>query len=85
MVQPLQNAFEAIGERHLEVAATLRAGLLAAFWSVAVPLARPGFLFGAILSLPYPCGSDSGVTGPESDTPMSDSAPLSSAGVTADG
>ena len=48
VVQPIQNAFEAIGERPLEVAATLRASPRDAFWSVAVPLATPGFLAGAI-------------------------------------
>jgi molybdate transport system permease protein len=41
VVQPLQNAFEAIGERPLEAAATLRASPLDAFFSVAVPLAGP--------------------------------------------
>jgi molybdate transport system permease protein len=56
MVQPLQNAFEAIGERPLEVAATLRASPWDAFWSVAVPLARPGFLSGAILSFAHTVG-----------------------------
>lgn len=56
MVQPLQNAFEAIGERPLEVAATLRASPWATFWSVAVPLARPGFLSGAILSFSHTLG-----------------------------
>ena len=56
MVQPLQNAFEAISERPLEVAATLRASPWATFWSVAVPLARPGFLSGAILSFSHTLG-----------------------------
>ena len=56
MVQPLQNAFEAIGERPLEVAATLRANPWDAFWSVAVPLARPGFLSGAILGFAHTVG-----------------------------
>jgi molybdate transport system permease protein len=56
VVQPLQNAFEAIGERPLEVAATLRAGPWDSFWSVAVPLARPGFLSGAILGFAHTVG-----------------------------
>ena len=56
MVQPLQNAFEALGERPLEVAATLRASPLDAFFSVALPLAGPGFLTGAILSFAHTVG-----------------------------
>lgn len=56
VVQPLQNAFEAIGERPLEVAATLRASPWDTFWSVAVPLARPGFLTGAILGFAHTVG-----------------------------
>ena len=54
VVQPIQNAFEAIGDRPLEVAATLRASPWDAFWSVAVPLAKPGFLSGAILGFAIP-------------------------------
>lgn len=56
MVQPLRNAFEAIGDRPLEVAATLRASPWDAFWRVAVPLARPGFLSGTILSFAHTIG-----------------------------
>jgi molybdate transport system permease protein len=56
VVQPLQNAFEAIGPRPLEVAATLRAGPWDTFWSVAVPLARPGFLSGAVLGFAHTVG-----------------------------
>ena len=56
VVQPLQNAFEAIGERPLEVAATLRAGPWDTFWSVVVPLARPGFVTGAILGFAHTVG-----------------------------
>ncbi len=56
MVQPLQNAFENIGERPLEVAATLRASPLDAFFSVAVPLARPGFLTASILTFAHTVG-----------------------------
>lgn len=56
VVQPIQNAFEAIGERPLEVASTLRASPWDTFWSVAVPLARPGFLSGAILGFAHTVG-----------------------------
>jgi molybdate transport system permease protein len=56
VVQPVQNAFEAIGERPLEVAATLRASPWDTFWSVVVPLARPGFLSGAILGFAHTVG-----------------------------
>lgn len=56
VVQPLQNAFEAIGERPLEAAATLRAGPWDRFWSVALPLARPGFLSAAVLGFAHTVG-----------------------------
>jgi molybdate transport system permease protein len=56
VVQPLQNAFEAIGERPLEVAATLGAKPLDAFFSVAMPLAKPGFLTAAILGFAHTVG-----------------------------
>lgn len=56
MVQPLQTAFEAIGERPLEVAATLRASPLDAFFTVAVPLALPGFLTASILTFAHTVG-----------------------------
>ncbi|KFI05387.1 molybdate ABC transporter permease subunit [Massilia sp. BSC265] len=56
VIQPLQNAFEAIGERPLEVAATLRAGPWDSFWSVVVPLARPGFLSAAVLGFAHTIG-----------------------------
>lgn len=56
VIQPLQNAFEAIGERPLEAAATLRAGPWDSFWSVVVPLARPGFLSGAVLGFAHTIG-----------------------------
>jgi molybdate transport system permease protein len=55
-VQPLRNAFEAIGERPLEAAATLRASPLDAFFSVAVPQARRGFLAAAILVFAHTVG-----------------------------
>lgn len=56
MVQPLQTAFEAVGERPLEVAATLRASPLDAFFTVAVPLALPGFLSASILTFAHTVG-----------------------------
>jgi molybdate transport system permease protein len=56
VVQPLQNAFEAIGARPLEVAATLRASPWDRFFSVAVPLARPGFLTAAVLGFAHTIG-----------------------------
>jgi molybdate transport system permease protein len=55
-VQPLQHAFEAIGTRPLEVAATLRARPLDAFFTVALPLARPGFVTAAILTFAHTVG-----------------------------
>ncbi|MEO8014601.1 MAG: molybdate ABC transporter permease subunit [Polaromonas sp.] len=55
-VQPLQHAFEAIGSRPMEVAATLRARPLDAFFSVALPLAKPGFITAAILSFAHTVG-----------------------------
>lgn len=55
-VQPIQHAFEAIGTRPLEVAATLRASRLDAFFSVALPLARPGIVTAAILSFSHTVG-----------------------------
>lgn len=56
MVQPLQTAFEAVGDRALEVAATLRASPLDAFFTVAVPLALPGFLTASILTFAHTVG-----------------------------
>ena len=56
VVQPLQQAFAAIGERPLEAAATLRASPLDAFFSIALPLARPGFLTAAILGFAHTIG-----------------------------
>ena len=55
-VQPIQNAFEAMGKRPLEVAATLRAGGWDRFISVALPLARPGFLTAIILAFAHTVG-----------------------------
>ena len=56
VVQPIQNAFEAMDKRSMEVAATLRASPLDAFFSVAIPLARPGFLTAAILGFAHTVG-----------------------------
>ena len=56
VVQPLQAAFTAIGNRPLEVAATLRASPLDRFFSIAVPLARPGFLTAAVLGFAHTVG-----------------------------
>jgi molybdate transport system permease protein len=56
VVQPVQNAFEAIGERAFEVAATLRAGPLDTFFSVALPLARRGLITGAVLGFAHTVG-----------------------------
>jgi len=56
VVQPVRNAFEAIGDRPLEVAATLRASPLDAFFTVALPLARPGLLTGAVLGFAHTMG-----------------------------
>ena len=55
-VQPIQNAFEALGPRPMEVAATLRASPIDAFFSVALPLARPGFVTAAIMSFSHTVG-----------------------------
>ena len=55
-VQPIQYAFEAIGRRPMEVAATLRASPLDAFFSVALPLAKPGLLTATVLSFAHTVG-----------------------------
>lgn len=56
VVQPVHNAFEALGRRPLEVAATLGASPRNAFFTVALPLARPGLLAGAILGFAHTVG-----------------------------
>ena len=56
VVQPIRNSFESFGDRPLEVAATLGAAPWDAFWSVAVPLARPGFITGAVLGFAHTVG-----------------------------
>jgi molybdate transport system permease protein len=55
-VQPIQHAFEAIGARPMEVALTLRASPVDAFFTVALPLARPGLVTAAILSFAHTVG-----------------------------
>lgn len=56
VVQPIQNAMEAIGERPLEVASTLRAGPWDQFFSVVLPLSKPGFVTAAILGFAHTVG-----------------------------
>jgi len=56
VVNPIRNAFDAMGERPLEVAATLRAGPLDRFFTVALPLASPGLLTGAVLGFAHTVG-----------------------------
>ena len=56
VVQPVQNAFEAIGPRPLEVAATLRASPWDTFFTVVLPLAKPGFMTAAILGFAHTVG-----------------------------
>ena len=56
VVQPIQQAFVAIGEQPMEAAATLRASPLNAFVTVALPLARPGFITAAVLGFAHTVG-----------------------------
>ena len=56
VLQPLQNAFEAIGEQPLEAAATLRASPLDTFIHVVLPLARPGYLSAAVMGFAHTVG-----------------------------
>ena len=56
VVQPIQNAFEAMGERPLEVAATLRASPFDTFLTVVLPLARPGYLTATVLGFAHTVG-----------------------------
>ena len=56
VVQPIRNAFATMGDRPLEVAATLRASPRRAFWTVALPLASPGLLTGAVLGFAHTVG-----------------------------
>jgi molybdate transport system permease protein len=56
VIQPLQQAFSAIGRAPLEAAATLRASPWDAFFTVALPLARPGFVTAAVLGFAHTVG-----------------------------
>lgn len=56
VVQPIENAFTAIGKRPMEVAATLRASPFEAFWRVALPLARPGLITATIMGFTHTVG-----------------------------
>jgi len=56
VIQPLQDAFQAAGNRPLEVAATLGASPLDRFLTVALPLARPGFITAAVLGFAHTIG-----------------------------
>jgi len=56
VVQPIQNAFESMGDRPMELAATLRAGPWDRFWSVAFPLARSGYFTAAVLGFAHTVG-----------------------------
>ena len=56
VVQPLQDAFQAVGRRPMEVASTLRASPIDRFFSVAVPLAAPGFLTAIVLGFAHTIG-----------------------------
>ena len=56
MVQPLQSAFEAIGDAPFEAAATLRASPLDRFLTIALPLALPGFVSASILTFAHTVG-----------------------------
>lgn len=56
VVQPIQQAFAAMGDRPLEAAATLRASPVDAFFTVALPLAKPGFITAAVLGFAHTVG-----------------------------
>lgn len=56
VVQPIRNAFEAFGSKPLEAAATLGASPWDAFWTVAIPLARPGFMTATVLGFAHTVG-----------------------------
>jgi molybdate transport system permease protein len=56
MVQPLRNGFAAIGNDPLEVASSLGASNWQRFWRIALPLARPGYITGAVMTFAHTVG-----------------------------
>jgi molybdate transport system permease protein len=56
MVQPVMNAMQALGPRPLEVAATLRASPLDRFFTVVLPLCKPGLITGTVMSFAHTVG-----------------------------
>ncbi len=56
VVQPIQNAFEAIGQSPLEAAATLRASPVDTFFNVVLPLAKPGYLSATVMGFAHTVG-----------------------------
>ncbi|WP_413438012.1 molybdate ABC transporter permease subunit [Sulfuriferula sp. GW1] len=56
VVQPIQNAFEAVNERHAEAAATLRASPLDTFFTIILPLAKPGYLTAMVMGFAHTVG-----------------------------
>tara|TARA_S200000501_G_scaffold376801_1_gene432902 strand:+ start:640 stop:1320 length:681 start_codon:yes stop_codon:yes gene_type:complete len=56
MIQPLQNTFENIGKTPIEIAATLRASPIDAFFSVIVPLSKPGFITAIVMTFAHTIG-----------------------------
>jgi molybdate transport system permease protein len=56
MVQPLRNGFAAIGDDPLEVASSLGASNWQRFWRIALPLARPGYITGAVMTFAHTVG-----------------------------
>ena len=56
VVQSTQAAFETVGRKPVEIAYTLRASPLRAFWTVALPLAAPGLMAGAVIAFAHTIG-----------------------------
>jgi len=76
VVQPIQNAIEALGDRPLEVAATLGAGPRDRFFSVVIPLARTGFISAAILGFAHTVGEFAHIFFQKNQKPTSPYVPL---------